>query len=68
MPVFDGGPASTTIRFDPWACKALPDSIRDACFDAAEGILEHKVGILDDELDTLPEPFRDQQWWIERRL
>ncbi|MHA1517692.1 MAG: DUF6980 family protein [Alphaproteobacteria bacterium] len=68
MPVFDGGLASTTIGFDPWTGKALPASIRDAHFDAAEKIFGHEVGILDDELDTRPEAFRGECCLIERGL
>ena len=68
MPVFDGGPAKNTIRFDPYTGKALPSSVRDAYFDVAEEILGHEVALLDDELDTLPPAFRGEQWWIERGL
>lgn len=67
-PVFDGGPASSTMAFDPWTGKALPPSVRDAYFDEAEKLLGQDVGILDDELDTLPEAFRGEAWWIERGL
>jgi Domain of unknown function (DUF6980) len=68
LPVFDGGPSATTLAFDPWSGKALPPSVRDAYFDEAEKILGHEVGLLDDALDTLPDSFRSEAWWIERGL
>ncbi|HML92185.1 hypothetical protein [Methyloceanibacter sp.] len=68
MPVFDGGPAMTTMRFDPWTGKELPSSVRDAFFEEAEKILGHEVGVLDDELDTLPGAYQGETWWVEKGL
>lgn len=68
MPVFDGGPAMTTLRFDPWTGKELPTSVRDAFFEEAEKILGHEVGVLDEELDTLPDAYQNETWWIEKGL
>ncbi|MEM7399890.1 MAG: hypothetical protein AAGF48_05595 [Pseudomonadota bacterium] len=68
MPVFDGGPAMTTLKFDPWTGKALPASVRDPFFEEAEKILGHEVGVLDEELDTLPTAYQSEVWWIEKGL
>lgn len=68
MPVFDGGPAMTTLRFDPWTGKPLPRSVRDAFFEEAEKILGRDVGVLDEELDTLPPVYQSEAWWIEKGL
>ena len=68
MPVFDGGPAMTTLRFDPWTGRPLPESVRDAFFDAAEKIIGHEVGVLDEELDRLPAEYQSEAWWIEKGL
>ncbi len=68
MPVFDGCPSMTTLRFDPWSGKPLPASVRDAFFDEAEKILGHEVGVLDEELDTLPASYQSEAWWIEKGL
>ena len=68
IPVFDGRPAMTTLRFDLWTGPALPTSVRDAFFAEAEKILGHEVGVLDEELDTLPEPCQSEAWWIEKGL
>ncbi len=68
MPVFDGGPAMTTLKFDPWTGKALPTSVRDPFFEEAEKILGHEVGVLDEELDTLPAAYQSEVWWIEKGL
>ncbi|MEM8644250.1 MAG: hypothetical protein AAGF09_05130 [Pseudomonadota bacterium] len=68
MPVFDGGPAMTTLKFDPWTGKALPASVRDPFFEEAEKILGHEVGVLDEELDTLPAAYQSEVWWIEKGL
>ena len=46
----------------------LSPSVRDAYFAAAEKLLGHEVGLLDDALDTLPDAFRSEAWWIERGL
>lgn len=68
MPVFDGGPAMTTLKFDPWTGKELPASVRDAFFDEAEKILGKDIGILDEEIDDLPAEFHSEAWWMERGL
>ena len=31
-------------------------------------VLDHEVGMFDDELDTLPQAFRSEQSWIDRGL
>jgi hypothetical protein len=31
-------------------------------------LLGQEVGVLDDALDTLPQAFRGEAWWIERGL
>ena len=67
-PVFDGGPAFTTLRFDPYTGKQLPGSVRDAYFDEAEKLLGKDVALFDEELGTLPDAFRSEQWWIERGI
>jgi hypothetical protein len=66
--VFDGGPSCTTMPFDPWTGKVLPASVRDAFFAEAEKRLGPGIGLLDDALDTLPEEFRGEAWWISRGL
>jgi hypothetical protein len=66
-PVFDGGPSVTMLLFDPWTGKAVPPSVRDAYFEA-EKLLGREVGLLDDALDSLPEEFRGEAWWISRGL
>lgn len=68
FPVFDGGPAVTAIDFDPWTGTGLPPSVRDAYFEEAEKLLRQEVGLLDDALDTLPQDFDGEAWWIERGL
>jgi hypothetical protein len=68
IPVFDGGPSQMTLSFDPWTGRALPGSVRDAYFDEAEKRFGPDVGILDDILDTLPQEFRSEAWWIARDL
>ena len=66
MPVFDGGPAMITMDFDPWTGKALPPPLRDTYFEEAEKLLGHEVGIFDDALDTLPDVFRSEAWWLQK--
>jgi hypothetical protein len=61
-------PAVTAIDFDPWTGTPLPPSVRDAYFEEAEKLLGQEVGVLDDALDTLPQAFRGEAWWIERGL
>ncbi|GFO83191.1 MAG: hypothetical protein A49_28180 [Methyloceanibacter sp.] len=56
------------MRFDPWTGKELPSSVRDAFFEEAEKILGHEVGVLDDELDTLPGAYQGETWWVEKGL
>ena len=68
MPVFDGGPAMTMLRYDPWTGKELPRSTRDAFFAEAENILGHDVGVLDQELEMLPPAYQSEAWWIEKGL
>ena len=67
-PVFDGRPAMTTMRFDPWTGNVLPPSVRDAYFGEAEKLLGCEVGIFDDDLDTVPDAFNSEVWWIEKGL
>mgnify|MGYP001548297233 FL=1 len=68
MPEFDFGPAMTTLRFDPWTGQPLPRSVRDPYFEEAEKILGRDVGVLDEELDTLPAAYQSEAWWIEKGL
>ena len=68
MPVFDGGPSRMTLPFNPWSGKPLPGSVRDAYFDEAQKRFGPDIGILDDVLDTLPQEFRSEAWWIARDL
>jgi hypothetical protein len=68
MPVFHGGPSMTTLRFDPWTGKPLPESLRDAFFDEAEKIIGHELGVLAEELDSLPAAYQSDAWWIEKGL
>jgi hypothetical protein len=42
--------------------------VRDAFFEEAEKILGRDVGVLDEELDTLPPVYQSEAWWIEKGL
>lgn len=58
----DGGSAVQLIVFCPWSGTRLPDSLRDAWFDAIA-----ELGFEPDDPD-LPAEFRSGVWWRERGL
>ncbi|MEV0560218.1 hypothetical protein [Dactylosporangium sp. NPDC050588] len=57
LPVRDGGTSMVVIGYCPWCGGRLPESRRDAWFDAVE------LRGLDPWEDELPEEFRDDSWW-----
>lgn len=59
IPIQDGGSSMVTIQCCPWCGRRLPESKRDAWFDAILG-----MGI-DPGRDEIPEPYQTQAWWAE---
>ena len=61
LPVHDGmRMAHATLSFCPWCGVRLPDSKRDAWFDALEALG------LDPLQDDVPDAYRSDRWWRER--
>ncbi|WP_426506386.1 DUF6980 family protein [Dactylosporangium sp. McL0621] len=57
LPVRDGGTSMVVIGYCPWCGARLPQSRRDAWFDAVEGLG------LDPWEDELPQEYRTDAWW-----
>lgn len=55
--VLDSGSSYITLTFCPWCGKELPSSMRDAWFDAIEG-----MG-LEPESAELPMEYNSELWW-----
>jgi hypothetical protein len=59
IPVRDGGASYLTISHCPWCGAELPESRRDAWFDAIEA-----AGHADTPTEALPKQFRTAAWWL----
>ncbi len=57
LPVRDGGESQIQIQFCPWCGTRLPESKRDAWFDAME-----RLGI-DPWEGTIPVEYQTDTWW-----
>ncbi|WP_433208553.1 DUF6980 family protein [Dactylosporangium sp. CS-047395] len=57
LPVRDGGSSMVVIGFCPWCGSRLPESRRDAWFDAME-----RLGV-DPWEDDVPEEYLTDAWW-----
>ncbi|WP_028885152.1 DUF6980 family protein [Teredinibacter turnerae] len=56
--VHDGGTSSISIHYCPWCGNKLPESKRDAWFEAIE-----KLGIDDFNSEEIPEKFKSDAWY-----
>lgn len=61
IPIRDGGRSRSILAYCPWCGTKLPDSKRDAWFDALEA-----QGI-DPWQDEVPEAFKSDAWWRDGR-
>jgi hypothetical protein len=55
--IHDGGSAVSEIKFCPWCCHTLPESKRDAWFDALEDL-----GFYDPSEQDIPKEFNRDAW------
>ncbi|MBS0044422.1 hypothetical protein KFE26_19255 [Shewanella sp. M16] len=56
--VHDGGTSSISIYYCPWCGTKLPESKREAWFDAIE-----KLGIGEFDSEEIPEKFKSEAWY-----
>lgn len=56
--VHDGGTSSISIYYCPWCGTKLPESKREAWFEAIE-----KLGIDDLDSEEIPEKFKSEAWY-----
>ena len=56
--VHDGGTSSISIYYCPWCGQKLPESRRDAWFEALE-----RIGIYDIENQEIPEKYKGAKWY-----
>jgi hypothetical protein len=62
--VLDGGSSHIVLEFCPWCGSTLPPSLRDRWHEELE-----KLGIdIDDSDAVIPEPFRDERWFVQKAI
>ena len=61
--ILNGGSSIKTIQYCPWSGKLLPKSLRDEWFDTLE-----ELGFDDPRDQEIPEEFKTDKWWKDRKL